>query len=320
MAARGTKEPPLPSDLQARLDALMCQSRSVDEADTSRHLAQLLADWKALGNACYDQGCFIAAIRCYTKLMALPGGDTATIHSNRSAAYLQSSMHAGPSLALKDAEKAAEMEPTWFKAYLRVGDAQRLRGNVVEADTAYRRALALKPDCEGARSGLRALEEMVRLDDAAAAPRGATTSSSSSVPNSFSTSGTMKTDTASRVEAPLITQEQQLEGWKRETSVREDRTGMRPASVSLAEANRQQGAAIKEALLSKFRSKVEADETLGNTLRERHEEGVLLGDGVDYREADKYRRVYARSTNGIGLGISADAYKEYAGRVDHRTW
>lgn len=308
MTSKSTKEPPLPSELQTRLDALASQPWSADVDDAAEHLAQLLPAWKALGNACYGHGCFLAAIHCYTKLIALPGGDTAAARSNRSAAYLQSPLFAGPSLALKDAEKAVEMETTWFKAHLRVGDAQRRRGNIVEADAAYRRALALQPDCEGAKAGLRALADLQVQDDA---------TPTSSLPASDGVS--RQKDSRATEDAPL-TQEQQLESWKRETIVREDRTGMRPRPVSLAEADRQSGVAIKQSLLAKFRAKVEADETLGNTLRERHEEEVLQGDGVDYREAEKYRRVYAHSTDGIGLGISADAYKEYTGQVDHRTW
>lgn len=332
MTSSSSKEPPLPSELQAQIDALSRQPWDDDRAD-------LLADWKAVGNACYSRGCFLAAIRCYTKLLALPGGDTAAIRSNRSAAYLQSPMHAGPSLALKDAEKAVALEPGWFKAHVRVGDAQRLRGNVVEADVAYRQALALQPGCEGAQAGLRALSELLRSIETAAAPApsaspGGSGASPAATPAPSRANATAaaaaaasgsggalpRGETRGEGTSPVITPEQQIEGWKRETSVREDRTGMRPAPVSLAEADRREGVAIKQTLLANFRAKVETDEELSHTLRERHEEEVLRGDGVDYREADQYRRVYARATNGIGLGISADAYKEYTGRVDHRTW
>ncbi|KPA80159.1 hypothetical protein ABB37_05146 [Leptomonas pyrrhocoris] len=321
MTARSAKEPPLPRDLQSRFDALACRPWDRDDDDASTHLTQLLADWKELGNACYNHSCFLAAIRCYTKLMALPGGDTAAIRSNRSAAYLQSSMHAGPALALKDAEAAVEMEPKWFKGHLRVADAQRRRGDVVEADAAYRRTLALQPTCEGAHRGLRALKETVRLSGAAPGTQtDATTSSFSTARGTSSASEHTTAGAARSTEAPPITQEQRLERWKRETSVREDRTGMRPRPVSLAEADRQKGAAIKQTMLERFRSKVETDETFSSTLRERREEEMMLGDGVDYRDGDKYLRVYAHSTNGIGLGISADAYKEHTGQVDHRTW
>jgi tetratricopeptide (TPR) repeat protein len=330
MAARSGKDPSLPDEVQSRLDALTCQSWSPEAEDAVVRLAQLLVEWKAVGNACYSHGCFLAAIRCYTKLIALPGGDTAAIRSNRSAAYLQSSMHAGPSLALKDAERAVELEPTWFKAHVRVGDAQRLRGHVVEADEAYRKALALQADCEGAKAGLRALEEMVRMDE----PPPPAPTTSTVLPGAFSCSSTttpaaracssdksiLRTTPHAEPAAPPITPQQQLDGWRREISVREDRTGMRPRSVSLGEADRLRGAAFKDSLLAKFRAKVETDTTLSNTLRERREGEVLRGDGVDYRDADKYRRVYAHATDGIGLAISADAYKEYIGKVDHRTW
>ncbi|KAG5464034.1 hypothetical protein LSCM1_00214 [Leishmania martiniquensis] len=331
MAANPGKEPPLPQELKAQLDALAAvtwDDFEGDDDDAAARLSQHLLDWKALGNACYSKGCFLAAIRCYSQMLALPGGDTAQIRSNRSAAYLQSPMLAGPSLALKDAEKAVELEPQWFKAHLRVGDAHRKRGYLAEADAAYRKALALQPECAAAQAGLRALlaetedlpaasstyprsrQEHVRLQRAWQSQRTA----------SPKTTADAVAEAQAEGEEPQMLQEQLVHRWKAEISTREDRTGCRPRRASLSQADRKQGAAIKEALLARFRTKLEADEELNATLRKQHEEFMLRGDGIDYRDADTLRSTYSHATNAIGLAISSDSYKEHTGRVHHRTW
>ncbi|KAG5464774.1 hypothetical protein LSCM4_00215 [Leishmania orientalis] len=331
MSTKSVKEPPLPQDLKAQLDALTAvrwNDLEGDGADTAAHLSQLRLDWKALGNACYSKGCFLAAIRCYSKLLELPGGDTAQTRSNRSAAYLQSPMLAGPSLALKDAEKAVELEPQWFKAHLRVGDAHRKRGYFAEADAAYRKALALHPECAAAHAGLRALHaESDSLPAASATyPRGL--QEHARYHDTSRSERTLSPKTAAHAVAaapaeekqPLLMQEQLVRRWKAEISTREDRTGCRPRQASLSQADREQGAAIKQVLLARFRAKLESSDELSATLRERREESMLRGEGVNYRDADKLRNTYSHATNAIGLGISSDSYKEYTGRVDHRTW
>ncbi|KAG5490082.1 hypothetical protein JKF63_00201 [Porcisia hertigi] len=331
MTAKGAKEPPLPQDLKAQLDALTAIKKSefgVDDVETTERLSRLRDDWKTLGNTCYGKGFFLAAIQCYSHLLELPGGDTATIRSNRSAAYLQSPLLSGPLLALKDAQKAVELEPQWFKAHLRVGDAQRRRGCIVEADAAYREALALQPDCAAAQAGLRAVEAMSSTAFSAAATSSADFLECASFSNAPESQQGLPSRTAVHAtatahlseEAPELTQEQLIQVWKSEISTREGRTGCRPRRVSLSQADRQRGNAIKQAFMTRFRSKLESDEDLSATLRKRHEEYMLLGEGVNYREADKARRIYSHSTNAIGLGISSDAYKEHTGRVDHRTW
>ncbi|KAK7199923.1 TPR repeat/Tetratricopeptide repeat [Novymonas esmeraldas] len=323
MSARPAKEPPLSADLKARLDALTAVRWDAASAAAAAQLSQLRLDWKELGNACYGAGSFLVAIRCYTRLLELPGGDTATIRSNRSAAYVQSSMLAGPALALKDAERAVELEPQWFKAHLRVGDAQRRRGHFPEADAAYRAALALQPDCAAAQAALRAMQAEAEDLPAAAAtfPQTRYQARRPSHDASPSPPTTLPHAASPRGEEALeMTPEQLVRRWKEDTSTRDDRTGCRPRKASLSHADRERGAAVKEALLARFRAKVESNDALSDTLRVRREEALLQGDSVDYRDADRLRRTYAHATNGIGLGITSDSYKEFTGRVDHRTW
>lgn len=339
MATKAAKEPPLPADLNAQLDALSARrwdDGDADDTDAAARLAQLRLDWKTLGNACYGQGCFLAAVRCYTRLLELPGGDTAQVRSNRSAAYLQSPMLAGASLALKDAEAAVRMEPQWFKGHVRVGDAQRKRGHVAEAEAAYRQALALQPVCAAAQAGLRAVHAdggelsgaaatFPRARPATCAPAGAASprcgaGARMSEPSAASASAAAAPRTPQEEQARHLTPEELVQSWKADISTREDRTGCRPMRGSLSEADRRQGATVKEALLARFRTKVETNEGFGETLRERREARMRCGDGVNYREADALRHTYSHATNGIGLGISSDAYKAHIGRVDHRTW
>ncbi|GET93279.1 hypothetical protein, conserved [Leishmania tarentolae] len=328
MTAKYTKEPPLPEDLKAQFDVLTATKwdDASDDADATARLSQLRHDWKELGNTCYGKGYFLAAIRCYSRLLEVPGGDTAQIRSNRSAAYLQSPMLVGPSMALKDAEKAVELEPKWFKSHLRVGDAHRKRGHFAEAKAAYLEALNLQPECAAALAGLRALEvESTDLPATAAtgsfghAEHAPYKTSPSTRPFSSRTPAHAAVVAPTEEEASL-TQEQLIQRWKADISTRDDRTGCRPRKASLSQADRQQGAAVKQALLNRFRAKLESNDELSATLRKRGEEAMLRGEGIDYRNADKLRNTYSHATNGIGLGISSDAYNEYTGRVDHRTW
>lgn len=351
MPPKSQKEAPLTAELASRLEALQKQLAPY-EVPTAE-------DWKALGNACFSNDSYLTAIRCYTKAIECDGGETAVLRSNRSAAYLKSSMIAGPSLALKDAEKAVELDENWFKAHLRVGDAQLARHKPEEALHAYERALALAPSNEAAAAGVKEAKKALFLhdldqqekmqrkqaadeSDTAAAANAAAGDAPQKQAFTATHSGTWSSmnDTTGlsgssmeghsmrssrgaeqqqqqqqqkRLSAPDDETLQLIHAWRQDISTRDDRTAMKPRTVTVGEADREAGRNYKQQMLQRFRQKLSTDDDLSATVRERLEREKLLGDGVDYRHAEPYHNQFAKATDGIGLGISADAYRFHTG-------
>lgn len=72
---------------------------------------------KAQGNAHMSGKKYDEAIESYTKAIALDGTNP-VYYSNRAAAYSSVEDHEG---AISDAKKAAELDPSFVKAYSRLG-------------------------------------------------------------------------------------------------------------------------------------------------------------------------------------------------------
>ncbi|RNF22694.1 stress-induced-phosphoprotein 1 [Trypanosoma conorhini] len=302
-----SKEHPLPDELRGRLEQM-------DGGATAEA-------WKLLGNECFSHGCYLSAIRCYTK--ALEKDETAVLHSSRSAAYLKSSMFAGPSLALKDAERAVELDPAWYKARLRVGDAQFARKKYAEAKAAYQKALELDGNCTTAADSLRLAERelFLRSLDEQARQEAANGGPSEGSTNSTLNGNTGTTSTKSSSAQPPTAEEeinQHIQLWAQDTTMREDRTAMRAFNARLDEADREAGARYKSELLSNFRGRMATQEPLRRKVEERQEQELRMGEGIDYRNADSYRATLIKGTNGVGLGISTDAYKSY--KYESKMW
>ncbi|KAJ9438530.1 Hsp70-Hsp90 organizing protein 2 [Diplonema papillatum] len=137
-------EAPLDPSLQAEVD--------------SAGLATPAAQLKDLGNRCFHAKCFSAAIRVYTLAIDKLPSD-AVLYSNRSAAYLQSSMVSGAVLALQDAEKCVELDGRWFKGWSRRGDALFKLKKFGLAAESYRKSCELSPGSENAKASLAQCEK-----------------------------------------------------------------------------------------------------------------------------------------------------------------
>jgi small glutamine-rich tetratricopeptide repeat-containing protein alpha len=59
--------------------------------------------------------------------------------------------------ALEDARSAVEIMPSWVKGHLRIGAALQAMGRSGEAEESYSEALALDPENQSAKDGLKAL-------------------------------------------------------------------------------------------------------------------------------------------------------------------
>eukprot|EP00796_Vickermania_ingenoplastis_P005136 gene5136-3687_t len=315
------KEVPPTPEMERRLEALMAdiEGSSVE-------------DWKTLGNQCFSNGSHLTAIKCYTKAIDKNKGNNegnvaAVLLSNRSAAYLKSSMFSGPAMALKDAEAAVKLNDKWFKAHLRVGDAQFERKKFNEAKASYERALELEPSNQSAQVSLKATKKELFLRDLEQQEKDEQKKSRAEGNDEKIDKGESKAKTTFH-NGPIVddddptgrkrppTEEETaklISAWSKDISVREDRTAMKPRNVSLEEADRQKGADYKQRLLGNFRNKLETNSDVKEKMVEKVAATQLMGEGTDYRQPEKYRNKYARATDGIGLAITTDAFKDHTG-------
>ncbi|CEG44744.1 TPR repeat-containing protein [Plasmopara halstedii] len=117
--------------INAKLSASTAQGRSAPSSeDDSRH--------KNRGNDFFKSKDFEAAIREYS--LGIEQKATATLHSNRSAAYCALGQY---QLAKADADAAIKLDPEWAKTYSRKGKALYGMASYKKAADAYARGLEL---------------------------------------------------------------------------------------------------------------------------------------------------------------------------------
>jgi len=116
---------------------------------------------KQSGNALMSSKNFDQAIESYTKAIALDGTNP-VYYSNRAAAYSSKGDHLS---AVGDAENAIAVDPSFIKAYHRLGHAQYSLGDFPAAAAAFRRGLGLEPLNASLSSGLQNAEARIVRDD-----------------------------------------------------------------------------------------------------------------------------------------------------------
>lgn len=107
---------------------------------------------KEKGNELFKKGDFSGAVKCYSEAILRNPAD-AKLYSNRAACYTKLM---GFDLALKDCEKAIELEPTFLKAYLRKAMVHKGMGQLSKAQSTYEKALEIDSNCSEAIEGYRA--------------------------------------------------------------------------------------------------------------------------------------------------------------------
>ena len=95
-----------------------------------------------------------------------PGGkNNARLLSNRALALSKTGKHAA---AAMDALRACDLEPTWHKAWFRLGTAQLGAGNAPAAVESFAKGLRIVPACRETRLALRrAIQRLTREEIAA---------------------------------------------------------------------------------------------------------------------------------------------------------
>ena len=137
----------------------------------SHNIAELMETvdkLKTSGNQALQNGDVDGAIKFYTdaineidKVQGVKdlANSKAAIFSNRCAAYSKGGNYA---MALKDAEEAIKVAPTWSKGYSRKGASLAYLGRHKEALDAYNEGLKLDPDNSTLKSGIADVENLMR--------------------------------------------------------------------------------------------------------------------------------------------------------------
>lgn len=99
---------------------------------------------KNQGNQALGLGQTAKAIECYTKAIALHERNH-VFYSNRAAAHLSVKTRDADLLARRDCERSIEIDPTYYKAHYRLGQACASLEEWPAAVTAFTRAKALNP-------------------------------------------------------------------------------------------------------------------------------------------------------------------------------
>eukprot|EP01065_Artemidia_motanka_P015278 TRINITY_DN1913_c1_g1_i1.p1 TRINITY_DN1913_c1_g1~~TRINITY_DN1913_c1_g1_i1.p1 ORF type:complete len:400 (+),score=102.41 TRINITY_DN1913_c1_g1_i1:46-1200(+) len=146
-------EPITPAELQAA---------GIAEYHPPRHSTP--DDIRKSGNAAFGAGDFVSAVSIYTAAIE-EVSDSATLYSNRAAAWLQTDLPQGPRMALRDAERAELLDPQWFKPAARRGDALFKLCRFREASAAYEASLRLDPSQSCVRDSLQECEAAMRAED-----------------------------------------------------------------------------------------------------------------------------------------------------------
>jgi len=111
-------------------------------------------EFKDKGNAALGSGESEKAVEYYSEGIKLDPNNY-ILYSNRSAAYAKMQKY---KLALEDANKVIEINPSWPRGYSRKGAALCFLGDYDEAKEAYKVGLEKNPGDESLKTGLRDVE------------------------------------------------------------------------------------------------------------------------------------------------------------------
>ncbi|XP_071694141.1 uncharacterized protein [Rutidosis leptorrhynchoides] len=125
---------------------------------------QKMADtFNLKGNRSMEKKLYTDAIGHYSAAIAL-FDDNAVYYCNRAAAYTWAKQYTE---AISDCHKAVVIDPSYSKAYSRLGFAYHAQGNYMDAiEKGYKKALQLDPDNETIKGNIQAAKLMEKLGSA----------------------------------------------------------------------------------------------------------------------------------------------------------
>lgn len=137
-------------------------------------------EFKSLGNKKVIEKNYTEAVKLYSQAIDLVGGN-AVYYANRAAAYSQLNDQDN---AIKDSLKSAEIDPSYAKAYSRLGHAYYCKEEFSKAIEAYEKASGLDPNNANIKS---ALNNCIQRSSSSSAVTDSTRSASE--PNPFAGAG-----------------------------------------------------------------------------------------------------------------------------------
>ena len=305
------KEPPPTPEILSMIEALMPDSPA--------------SEYKAVGNACVQNGMYTASIKHYSAAIERDP-ENEVLYSNRSAAYLQSTLLSGPSSALKDANKCISLKPSWFKGYLRKGDALFAVEKYEEAADAYEECLQHDPGCATAKeSKAICMATIQRQREAEAASREPPAPQAAAQhqqenspprkppPRQTPLSAEEKKEVQEKLDADAL-----LSSWSKD-STSSNKTCQKAKAVDLSTVERGAGSATKSAWMSSFRNKLQSHPEQAKSFEEKSVQRQMAGASYDYRTKTG-GGTYSLSdgTDAVGRAILADAFAHEKGEA--RKW
>lgn len=131
--------------------------RPPEASEADKMIAEEL---KNKGNDFMIKENFEEALKDYNKAVELDG-NKAAIFCNRSACYIKLGEYDN---ALRDCQIAAQLEPSYAKAYARMGLAYSCQNQTVDAILCFKKALELEPENESYQTNFESLQQLMMND------------------------------------------------------------------------------------------------------------------------------------------------------------
>ncbi|KAH7834379.1 hypothetical protein Vadar_015389 [Vaccinium darrowii] len=164
-------------------NALMEMQKSGCQTFDEKNLAET---FKSQGNRAMQSKLYPDAIELYTLAISLCE-DNAVYYCNRAAAYTQNHQYAE---AIEDCLKSIDINPTYSKAYSRLGFAYYAQGNYRDAiDKGFAKALQFDPSNDSVKENIRVAEQKFKEEQRRTAYHESSTSASHRESNQQSAGG-----------------------------------------------------------------------------------------------------------------------------------
>lgn len=118
---------------------------------------EIAEEHKEKGNACFKDGNFPGAIKEFDEGLKRDPSNK-FLYSNRAFAYIKLME---PTSAMKDADKALELDPLFVKAWARKGTCHQLHKEFHKAMDAFNKGLEIEPENKECASGLHKTQMMI---------------------------------------------------------------------------------------------------------------------------------------------------------------
>ncbi|CAG8439053.1 6311_t:CDS:10 [Dentiscutata heterogama] len=131
------------------------KTTTATKTELSEEQKKKAEELKAAGNVKVSEKDYKTAVKLYSEAIAI-NENSAIYYANRAAAYSQLGEH---DKAIEDAIKSSQIDPSYSKAYSRLGHAYFSVGKYREAVEAYEKGLSLDPNNPSMKTSLATAEQ-----------------------------------------------------------------------------------------------------------------------------------------------------------------